>query len=75
MLGTPTLYGGIQPAAEIMEGRGARRLGGLDTVDVAESLLSWAEPGRIRDLSTEIDRQAIPRWRDFVRHVAERCVG
>lgn len=75
MLGTPTLYGGIQPAAEIMEGRGARCLGELDTVEIVESLLSWAEPGRIRELSSEIDRQAVPRWRDFVHHVAERCVG
>ena len=75
MLGTPTLYGGIQPAAELMEGRGAKRLGELDHIDLGESLLSWAEPDRIRDLSAEIDRQAIPRWRDFVQHVAERCVG
>ena len=75
MLGTPTLYGGIQPAAELMEGRGARCLGALDTLDMAESLLAWADPDRIRDLTAEIDPGAVPRWRDFVQHVAQQCVG
>ena len=75
MLGTPTLYGGIQPAAELMEGRGARHMGELDSQDMANSLLAWAEPHRIRDLTAEIDSKAIPRWRDFVQHVAQQCVG
>ena len=75
MLGTPTLYGGIQPAAELMDGRGARRLGEPDTLDISEALLDWADPDRIRDLAAEIDQQAIPRWRDFVQHVAKQCVG
>ena len=75
MLGTPTLYGGIQPAAELMEGRGARHLGEPDTLDISEALLAWADPDRIRDLAAETDQQAIPRWRDFVQHVAKQCVG
>ena len=73
MLGTPTLYGGIQPAAELMEGRGARCLGEFDTLDMAESLIAWANPGPIRDLTVEIDPEAVPRWRDFVLHVAHTC--
>ena len=75
MLGTPTLFGGIQPAAELMEGRGARRLGEPNTLQLSDAFLTWADPDRIRDLTAEIDRQTIPRWRDFVQHVAKQCVG
>ena len=75
MLGTPTLYSGIQPAAQLMDGKGARSLGGIDTLDVVKALFEWSRPDQIRALTSEIDRQAIPRWHDFVNHVAEQCVG
>ena len=41
-LGTPVLFGGIQPAAELLEGKGAARIADGDAEALAESLTRWA---------------------------------
>lgn len=65
-LGTPVLYSGIQPAAEIMEGRGARNIGAanmdLRALDLANIDLSKV---------IEDSRDTLPKWRTFSQLVAE----
>ena len=66
-LGTPVVFSGIQPAAEIMEGSGSTR-----THDVAEVFSMSAED--IQGLRATIDTAAIPRWRDFSAAVATAVI-
>jgi len=66
--GTPVAYHGIQPAADIMQGKGARLLENGNPVELAREIRSLLdELPRMRE---EIDSSAIPRWWDFVGSVA-----
>ena len=65
--GIPVVFDGIQPAAELMEGRGATRIDATDAITLAESLQRAA--GTRDQLADAIDIRAIPTWRDFVRGV------
>ena len=62
--GTPVLYSGIQPAAELMEGKGATRIHELSDVFSRSSQ-------QLAEMRVQIDTSAIPTWRDFSLTVAK----
>ncbi|MBU6151976.1 MAG: glycosyltransferase, partial [Chloroflexi bacterium] len=67
---TPVLYSGIQPAAEVMRGRGARPVV-ADTIDeIAAMFQDFASPGALADLRAEVDPHAVPTWRQFSHDIA-----
>ena len=68
-VGTPVLFGGIQPAAELMVGAGAQRILDLNDVQLDGVLAEWADADRLRGLASQIDDAKIPSWRDFVHGV------
>ena len=70
-LGTPVAYAGIQPAGDIMEGRGARRLDGLQPQELSVSFSRLADRAYVEQIRQEIDADSIPQWRDFARGVCE----
>jgi hypothetical protein len=77
-LGTPVLFDGIQPAAELMVGKGAQRIdaGGVD-VDVerlAQALATYSHPGALAELQSQVDSNAVPTWRAFATSVATSTV-
>ena len=65
-LGTPVIYDGVQPAGEIMEGRGARQLSTGGTDEMARAFASVSA----LDLAEELAPESIPTWRDFTATVA-----
>jgi glycosyltransferase involved in cell wall biosynthesis len=65
-LGTPVIYDGVQPAGEIMEGRGARQLSTGGTDEMARAFASASA----MDLAEELAPETIPTWRDFTAAVA-----
>ena len=65
-LGTPVIYDGVQPAGEIMEGRGARQLSTGGTDEMARAFASASA----MDLAEELTPESIPTWRDFTAAVA-----
>ena len=65
--GIPVVFDGIQPAAELMEGRGATRIDASNAVTLAESLERAV--GMRDQLANAIDIPSIPTWREFVRGV------
>lgn len=69
-LGTPVLYDGIQPAAELMQGVGAQRIDAMSQEGLVEAFRSWSSPGSVADLRAQLDPQAVPTWRDFAAGVA-----
>ena len=72
--GTPVLYSGIQPAAELMDGKGANRIPGESVEQLSESMLLWSDRQRIHQLTESIDMSAIPTWEAFVRGVVAACL-
>ena len=68
-LGTPVLFDGVQPAAELMVGRGARRLNSEGEKGLPGAFRHWSDPEALTQLSLERDPQAVPTWRGFAHEV------
>jgi glycosyltransferase involved in cell wall biosynthesis len=69
-LSTPVIYDGIQPAGEIMEGMGARRVNAASEETLASMFREYGDDARRNELADEIQLEAIPTWRDFTGAVA-----
>ncbi len=72
-LGTPVLFDGIQPAGELMAGRGARRVPAMDHAGLVEMFTEYALPGALAALRAEVDAAAVPTWSAFADAVARAC--
>ena len=71
--GTPVVFGGIQPAAELMRGVGAREHSGFDHGNLVDLFQTYSQPGNVEELQSEIDSSRIPTWADFAHSVARAC--
>ena len=70
-LGTPVVFEGSQPAAELMMDHGAFRLSSGEPKDMALEVCELSRNmERNRD---QLDPHAVPRWGDFARAVADVC--
>lgn len=69
-LSTPVLYDGVQPAAELMEGKGAQRIDAMSQEGLTEAFRAWSAPGALDILGRQMDAEAVPVWRDFAQAVA-----
>ncbi len=69
-LGTPVLFDGIQPAGDLMVGRGARRVPGMAHDDLVRLFAAYAADESLAALRSEVDPQAMPTWAAFARAVA-----
>ncbi len=71
--GTPVLYDGVQPAGDVMAGRGARRVPAMSHDALVATFTRYSAPGALADLAAELDPHAVPTWADFARAVATAC--
>jgi glycosyltransferase involved in cell wall biosynthesis len=69
-LGTPVLYDGIQPAGELMEGQGARRVTTATATEMAAMFAGFADFEMARQLVEELQPSAMSTWRSFTTSVA-----
>lgn len=69
--GTPVLFDGVQPAAELMSGRGAERIAGLTHEDLAAAFVHYGDPSALAGVRDDLAPEAVPTWADFARGVAE----
>ena len=72
-LGTPVLYSGVQPAAEIMLSKGATQLPGHSHGELVEMFTNYSRPDVLSELAREIDLSRLPQWKQFVGVVARLC--
>jgi glycosyltransferase involved in cell wall biosynthesis len=70
-LGTPVLYDGIQPAAELMTGKGAQRIDGLNGLGLSDAFRTWSAPEHLVTLWKQLEPGAVPTWRDFAGGIVE----
>lgn len=67
-LGTPVAFAGIQPAAELMVGKGAVRIEADDVASLTTALHHLAT--NERDAESKVNPNAVPTWKDFAHSVA-----
>ena len=68
-LGTPVLYDGIQPAGDLMAGRGAQRVAAGAVDELAQMFTHYSEPGALAGLRADLAPGAVPTWGSFARGV------
>lgn len=68
-LGTPVVFGGVQPAADLLRGRGCVEITDLTTEGLASAFTKYANPQEARALAESIEAASIPRWEEFTREV------
>ena len=68
-LGTPVLYDGIQPAGDLMAGRGAQRVAAGGVNELAQMFTHYSEPGALAGLQADLAPAAVPTWASFARGV------
>jgi len=73
--GTPVLFGGTQPAGDVVAGKGAHPVGAATVENLAEAFATYSRPAAVQTLRETLDPHAVPRWSDFTHAVARACVG
>ena len=68
-LGIPVIFDGIQPAAELMHGRGATRVPATTQEQMAEMFLEAS--AQLAELRAELNPQAVPTWQEFTDRVVQ----
>lgn len=69
-LGTPVLFDGVQPAGDLMAGRGARRVPASAHEAMVTLFAEYSDPAVTAVLRGELEPHAVPTWRDFASDVA-----
>ncbi len=69
-LGTPVLFDGIQPAGDLMVGRGARRVPAGSEAQMSDLFTTYGRAGGLDGLRGEVDPGMVPSWQDFAARVA-----
>ena len=68
--GLPVLFGGVQPAAELMVGSGAFDVHGTTEQDLVKMFRAFSSTSTLKEAQMAVDPHAVPTWRDFARSVA-----
>ena len=72
--GTPVLFGGIQPAAELVQGLGAVDCGEPTQENIRAMFEKYADRNVIEQACRMVDPQGVPTWADFARGVVQPIV-
>ena len=68
-LGTPVIYDGIQPAAELMQGRGSSQVHAETADEMAQ--MFQRSTSQLAYLRQQLDPDAVPTWQDFTETVVQ----
>ena len=69
-MGTPVLYDGVQPAGDLMQGLGSRRVAAMTHAGMVAMFIDFSTPSALASLRAEIAPESVPTWTDFARAVA-----
>jgi len=72
-LGTPVLFDGIQPAGELMVGRGARRVPAMSHEGLVRVFAEYSGDRALDSLRQEARAAAVPTWSEFTNGVVQAC--
>ncbi len=69
--GCPVAFAGTQPAAEVCDTIGARRLAGSSRESIHEFMAAAADQSFAKELRESVSPDAVPKWSKFASGVAE----
>lgn len=69
--GIPVLFGGIQPAAQLLEGQGAVDCGDPTQEAIQAALARFSDRGEVAEVVRQVNGMAVPAWSDFSRGVVD----
>lgn len=69
-LGTPVIFDGIQPAGDLMLGRGARRIDASAVKAMSDLFVRMSEISAVQAVQAEIRPSDMPTWAEFSKTVA-----
>lgn len=69
--GIPVLFGGIQPAAHLLEGLGSVDCGAPTRGAIQAALARFSDRGAVAELARQVDGRAVPTWSDFACGVVD----
>lgn len=72
-LGTPVLFDGVQPAGELMVGRGARRVPAMSHEGLVRVFAEYSGERALDSLRQEARAAAVPAWSEFTNGVVQAC--
>jgi glycosyltransferase involved in cell wall biosynthesis len=72
-VGTPVVYDGIQPAAELMHGRGAQHIESTTPHQMAALFLHAHE--HLETVRGQLDPNSVPTWQDFTDGVVQSLLA
>jgi glycosyltransferase involved in cell wall biosynthesis len=67
----PVVFGGVQPAAQLMVGSGAVEVAGTSEQDLTDMFRTFSDLATVKESQISVDPGAVPTWRDFARSVAQ----
>jgi len=70
-MGTPVLVDGVQPAGDVMAGRGARRVPALAHDDLVRLFDEYSASRALDELRAQLRPEEVPTWAGFAAGVAE----
>ena len=73
-LGTPVLFDGVQPAGDLMVGRGARRVPAMAHDQLVRLFVDHARAGALEEVRSEAAQGVVPTWAEFADAVADACL-
>ena len=69
-LGVPVIFDGVQPAGELMQGHGARRVPASSREELRSMFLHYGEADAKQGLAADLDAESVPSWSQFALQVA-----
>ena len=67
--------GGIQPAGELMIGKGATSIADLSIDGLTRMFVEFSEPARLTELRKGLDPEAVPCWSQFTHGVVKTILA
>ena len=72
--GIPVLFGGTQPAAQLLEGQGAVDCGEPTQDAIQVALGRFSDHSAVAEVTQQVNGQVVPTWSDFAHDVVKAVV-
>ena len=69
-VGTPVIFDGVQPAGELMVGKGALQVPCDSTQNLAAMFMRFGKSDALAQVKAELSQVSVPTWRNFAEQVA-----
>ena len=69
-VGTPVIFDGVQPAGELMVGKGALHVPCDSSLKLKDMFIQYGNAQALANVRAELSQASVPTWRNFAEQVA-----